>query len=119
MINYTKILESEYSDLVFTYEGENHDYNYNAIVCEGLPEQSVLDAIWDNKVKRKQDTWIEFEKRRVNLLKDTDHFGLSDNTMPQGMAEYRQALRDLPLTQEPGYNEEGVFTMQWPIKPTV
>ncbi len=119
MINYTKVLKSEYSDLVFTYEGENPDYNYNGIVCENLPAQAVLDALWHNKVKRAQDVWIEFEKQRVALLKATDHFGLSDTTMTPEMVKYRQALRDLPLTQEPGYNEEGVFTMQWPSKPTV
>ena len=48
---------------------------------------------------------------RDNLLKATDHYGLSDVTMTDAMTTYRQALRDVPQqTDFPG-------TIAWPTKP--
>ncbi len=48
---------------------------------------------------------------RDNLLKATDHYGLSDVTMTEAMTAYRQALRDVPQqTDFPG-------TITWPTKP--
>ena len=49
--------------------------------------------------------------KRDELLKATDHYGLSDVTMSADMATYRQALRDVPQqTDFPG-------TITWPTKP--
>ena len=48
---------------------------------------------------------------RDNLLKATDHYGLSDVTMTDAMAAYRQALRDVP--QQAGFPQ----TITWPTKP--
>lgn len=48
---------------------------------------------------------------RNNLLKETDHYALSDVTMTDAMKAYRQALRDVPQqTDFPG-------TISWPEKP--
>jgi hypothetical protein len=48
---------------------------------------------------------------RDELLKATDHYGLSDVTMSSDMTTYRQALRDVPQqTDFPG-------TITWPTKP--
>ena len=48
---------------------------------------------------------------RDDLLKATDHYGLSDVTMTDAMTTYRQALRDVPQqTDFPG-------TIAWPTKP--
>jgi hypothetical protein len=48
---------------------------------------------------------------RDELLKATDHYGLSDVTMTDAMTAYRQALRDVPQqTDFPG-------TITWPEKP--
>jgi hypothetical protein len=48
---------------------------------------------------------------RDDLLKATDHYGLSDVTMTEAMTAYRQALRDVPQqTDFPG-------TITWPTKP--
>jgi hypothetical protein len=48
---------------------------------------------------------------RDNLLKATDHYGLSDVSMTEAMTAYRQALRDVPQqTDFPG-------TITWPTKP--
>ena len=48
---------------------------------------------------------------RDNLLKETDHYGLSDVTMSDDMKTYRQALRDVP--QQTGFPS----TISWPTKP--
>jgi len=49
--------------------------------------------------------------KRDSLLKETDHFGLSDVTMSAEMTAYRQALRDVP--QQAGFPS----TITWPTKP--
>lgn len=46
--------------------------------------------------------------KRDDLLKATDHYGLSDVTMSEAMTTYRQALRDVP--QQEGFPE----TITWP-----
>ena len=48
---------------------------------------------------------------RDNLLKETDHFALSDVTMTDAMRTYRQALRDVPQ------QSEFPNTITWPTKP--
>ena len=48
---------------------------------------------------------------RDDLLRATDHYGLSDVTMSEAMATYRQALRDVP--QQEGFPG----TITWPTKP--
>jgi len=48
---------------------------------------------------------------RDDLLKATDHYGLSDVTMTEAMTTYRQALRDVP--QQEGFPQ----TITWPTKP--
>ena len=48
---------------------------------------------------------------RDDLLKATDHYGLSDVTMSEAMTTYRQALRDVP--QQEGFPQ----TITWPTKP--
>jgi hypothetical protein len=49
--------------------------------------------------------------KRDNLLKATDHYGLSDVSMTEAMTAYRQALRDVP--QQAGFPQ----TITWPTKP--
>ena len=48
---------------------------------------------------------------RDDLLKATDHYGLSDVPMTDAMTAYRQALRDVP--QQVGFPQ----TITWPTKP--
>jgi hypothetical protein len=48
---------------------------------------------------------------RDELLKATDHYGLSDQTMSEAMKTYRQALRDVPQ------QENFPSTISWPTKP--
>jgi hypothetical protein len=49
--------------------------------------------------------------KRDDLLKATDHYGLSDVTMSDAMKTYRQALRDVP--QQTDFPS----TITWPEKP--
>ena len=49
--------------------------------------------------------------KRDELLKATDHYGLSDVTMSDEMTTYRQALRDVPQ------QETFPSSITWPEKP--
>jgi len=68
-----------------------------------------------------QFTAVEFDTamedlraKRNNLLKDTDHYALSDQTLSDDMRTYRQSLRDLTdgLT-----TKAQVDAITWPTKP--
>jgi len=70
-----------------------------------------------------QFTAVEFDtamedlrSKRDNLLKDTDHLALSDQTLSDDMRTYRQSLRDITngLT-----TVEDVNSVTWPTKPGV
>lgn len=72
-----------------------------------------------NVVEKSQEeieSWIEEKSNNVRaqrnfLLSETDYLALSDNTLTQEMAIYRQALRD--ITNQAGFPE----TIIWPTKP--
>lgn len=53
----------------------------------------------------------ELRARRNQLLAETDYLALSDVTLSTEMAEYRQALRDLPANTDPA-------NPTWPVKPS-
>ena len=68
-----------------------------------------------------QFTAVEFDMamedlraKRNNLLKDTDYYALSDQTLSDDMRTYRQSLRDLTdgLT-----TKAEVDAVTWPTKP--
>ena len=68
-----------------------------------------------------QFTAVEFDMamedlraKRNNLLKETDHLALSDQTLSDDMRTYRQSLRDITngLT-----TVEDVNSVTWPTKP--
>lgn len=52
-------------------------------------------------------------RKRNQLLAETDYFANTDVTMPDGMRDYRQALRDLPA------NTSDPSNPTWPTKPVV
>jgi hypothetical protein len=68
-------------------------------------QQAAYDA--ENTAKLSADE----RAKRDDLLKETDHYGLSDVTMSDEMTAYRQALRDVP--QQEGFPS----TITWPTKP--
>ena len=53
-------------------------------------------------------------KKRDSLLAETDHFGLSDQTLTDNMRTYRQELRDLPSGKDTVQKCEDAT---WPSKP--
>ena len=72
---------------------------------------TVQDQI-DAKVAADNTALASTERAtRDDLLKATDHYGLSDVTMTDAMTAYRQALRDVP--QQEGFPQ----TITWPTKP--
>ena len=52
--------------------------------------------------------------KRNTLLKDTDWWGASDNTMTAAQTKYRQDLRDLPTGLD---TVDKVGNVTWPTKP--
>ncbi len=56
-------------------------------------------------------TAAQARSQRDLLLSETDHYGLSDVTMPDDMTTYRQALRDVPQ------QETFPSSITWPEKP--
>ena len=53
----------------------------------------------------------EERAKRTALLMETDHYALSDVTMSEAMATYRQALRDVPQ------QTDFPTSINWPTKP--
>ena len=93
-----------------------------------IGENDVNQIRWDNGTTpipkadiEAQFTAVEFDMamedlraKRNNLLKDTDHYALSDQTLSDDMRTYRQSLRDITngLT-----TVEDVNSVTWPTKP--
>lgn len=79
---------------------------------DGVETTVTVQAQIDAKVA-KDNAALEATERatRDELLKATDHYGLSDVTMSEAMTTYRQALRDVP--QQEGFPG----TITWPTKP--
>jgi hypothetical protein len=65
-----------------------------------VPPDCTLVSRWDTDEYNTMMVKMRGEMRaeRNRLLSETDYFALSDVTMSPEMAEYRQALRDLPST---------------------
>ena len=54
----------------------------------------------------------QIRQHRDTLLRETDHFGLSDVTLTDEMKTYRQALRDIPASNT-------IYAdVTWPTKPS-
>jgi len=79
---------------------------------DGVETTVTVQAQIDAKVAA-DNAALEATERatRDNLLKATDHYGLSDVSMTEAMTAYRQALRDVP--QQAGFPQ----TITWPTKP--
>ena len=59
----------------------------------------------------------ELRRQRDEKLLETDFYALSDVTMSDAIATYRQALRDI-TTQTPELDDDGNLTgITWPTKP--
>ena len=70
------------------------------------------EATWEAGAKDR--SMANLRAKRNNLLKETDHYGLSDITMSADMATYRQNLRDLTNGLD---TVNKVKNVTWPTKP--
>lgn len=61
---------------------------------------------------------VELRKQRDALLADTDFYALSDVTMADDMATYRQSLRDLPSGASPTLTDGVLGNVTFPTKPS-
>ena len=59
-----------------------------------------------------EKAWTDLRTERNSRLAETDYLALSDVTLSTEMAEYRQALRDLPA------NTTDPANPTWPVKPS-
>ena len=82
---------------------------------EYIDEDGVTHSVADQQAAYDASESAKLAKRerakRDDLLKATDHYGLSDVTMSAEMTTYRQALRDVP--QQAGFPQ----TITWPEAP--
>jgi len=81
-------------------------------------EEAARDAeetAWANGAKDR--ALANLRQKRNNLLKETDHYGLSDIVMSSDMTTYRQKLRDLPATVTEDDTANDVDNITWPTKP--
>jgi len=83
--------------------------NPNAVATVRGNDINTCEIEWHNGTTpiskadiQAQFTAVEFDMamedlraKRNNLLKDTDHYALSDQTLSDDMRTYRQSLRDL------------------------
>ena len=102
--------------------------NPNAVVTVRGNDINTCEITWHNGTTpiskadiEAQFPAVEFDMamedlraKRNNLLKDTDHLALSDNTLSSDMTTYRQSLRDITngLT-----TKAEVDAVTWPTKP--
>ena len=82
------------------------------LVCEWDDEVATFPTADEMNAAAVKGNWDRARKERNELLAATDFYALSDVTMSDDMATYRQALRDLPASVE---NSEDVV---WPEKPS-
>jgi phosphoribosylformylglycinamidine (FGAM) synthase-like enzyme len=75
-------------------------------------------VVWDASAVATKQTELEnaakldaLRSERNKRLADTDHYGLSDQTMSDAMSTYRQALRDITDTYS------SLDDVVWPEKP--
>ena len=89
---------------------------YHATANGNVPftaeEEAARDAQEAAWAAEANDRLAEKERaKRTALLMETDHYALSDVTMSDAMATYRQALRDVPQ------QTDFPTSINWPTKP--
>jgi hypothetical protein len=85
-----------------------YDSNDNVVTFSASEETAI------NSKSVEFDNAFELGRLRIERnkkLAETDHYGLSDQTMSAAMTTYRQALRDITD------NYSSLDTVVWPTKP--
>ena len=68
--------------------GERIQFTAQEEAARDAEEQEWADGAYDRAM-------VSLRQKRDNLLKETDYYALSDVTMSDDMATYRQQLRDI------------------------
>ena len=87
---------------------ETGDVNQDQV---GEPVYGNWTTVYSVERLPKDQAAENIRAERNRLLAETDWMALSDNTMTQAWADYRQALRD--LTAQEGFP----YSVEWPTKP--
>lgn len=85
------------------------------LTAEEEAARDAEEAAWNAGAKDR--SMANLRAKRNNLLKETDHYGLSDVTMSEAMTTYRQELRDLPGTVADDATAADVDAITFPTKP--
>ena len=85
------------------------------LTAEEEAARDAEEAAWNAGAKDRSKA--NLRAKRNNLLKETDHYGLSDVTMSEAMTTYRQELRDLPGTVADDATAADVDAITFPTKP--
>ena len=85
------------------------------LTAEEEAARDAEEAAWEAGAKDR--SMANLRAKRNNLLKETDHYGLSDIVMSSEMTTYRQKLRDLPGTVTEDDTASDVDNITWPTKP--
>ena len=85
------------------------------LTAEEEAARDAEEAAWNAGAKDR--SMANLRAKRNNLLKETDHYGLSDIVMSSDMTTYRQKLRDLPATVTEDDTASDVDNITWPTKP--
>jgi len=104
-------------------ETEQPQYDHTKNAVEGTPTQNdegqwvqvwvLEDATSEEIAEKTENQTLITRQQRNQLLTDTDYLALSDNTLTDAMATYRQALRDITdHSNFPFLNDN-----DWPVKP--
>lgn len=75
--------------------------------------KNVVSKTVEEKLQYKNEAKAEVRAKRDKLLAETDHLGLSDQTMSSEMVTYRQELRDITALAHFPYLTDD----DWPTKP--
>ena len=92
-------------DITGDYEWSTDDI----VVPDGVTLPAVTDSEITNRITNK--AWVDVRTRRNRALLNSDVMALQDRVMTNDQKAYRQALRDLPSTQNDPFN------ITWPTKP--
>ena len=95
------------------------DSNGSAIESSDPSDFGVTWKQVSDKMKEMDDAapMNELRRQRNEKLAETDFYALSDVTMSSDMADYREALRDLPESASPTLTDGVLGNVTWPTKP--
>jgi hypothetical protein len=97
-----------------TQDVGNINYDTHEIVNGNIEQvKGVWTQLRSTQQRPSDDVAKVMRRKRDSLIAETDYLALSDNTLTEAMATYRQALRDITDHANFPYLTED----DWPVKP--